>query len=78
MTDEQSIARNVSMYQSDWDIVQLVAQNKQTFFEGNISRALRYIVRNWARTQREAGQLSASTEHTTGETRLTTAETMLT
>jgi len=57
-------SRNVGMYPSDWEIVQRVASAKDLMIEDNISKALRFIVRDWAHRQRqEAGlRLAQSSE----------------
>jgi len=49
-------AKSVGMYPSDWAIVRRVADAKDLMIEGNESKALRFIVRDWARRQQqEAG-----------------------
>lgn len=51
MERQHTEARNVSMYRTDWSVVESVAQRSGV----KISGALRMIVREWAR--REAGNV---------------------
>lgn len=57
MTNQNAIPGNVSLYPDDWAVVKKVAHTKDNLFDGNVSQALRYIIRDWAKTQRQRAGL---------------------
>lgn len=62
MANTKTLAKNVSMYPDDWEIVEKVANTPDYLFDGNTSQALRYIVRDWAKAQREISGVRLSQE----------------
>ncbi len=56
------VSKTLTRYASDWRIVEAVANTPDYLLEGKMSRALRFIVQDWANNCRERHGLRMTQE----------------